>query len=171
LLALCLLILPTRLGWVRFGGSLLLPALVLIVIWEFSRDQVLDRARNFFGVVSVLEERNQDDEVIGYQLMHGRIMHGCQFADPARRREVTSYYGPGSGVRQAIEYLQEFDESIRVGVVGLGAGTVAACARPGDVFRFYEINPAVVRMALEDFTYLQDCQGTYDIVMATGGCR
>jgi hypothetical protein len=90
-------------------------------------------------------------------LLRGRITHGCQFAIPSTRW-ATSYYGDASGLGQAVEFLQQ-SGPIRVGAIGLGVGTVAAYARSGDVFRFYEINPEVIRMAREHFTYLADCPG------------
>ena len=97
-------------------------------------------------------------------LVHGRITHGRQFIDPGKRRWATSYYGPHSGVGRAIACLQK-SGPIRVGAIGLGVGTVAAYARPGDLFRFYEINPEVLRLATQRFTYLADCRGTCEVVL------
>ncbi len=68
-------------------------------------------------------------------------LHGCQFADPAKRHWPTTYYGETSGVGRAILGLQKSGPDSRRRAIGLGVGTLAAYARPGDVFRFYEINP------------------------------
>jgi protein-L-isoaspartate O-methyltransferase len=125
----------------------------------------LDRARNFFGTVAVTQESLSDKPVDRYRvLVNGRIRHGCQFVDPSRRHEPTSYYGEPSGVGRAIRYLQKAGP-IRIGAIGLGTGTLAAYARPGDTLVFYEINPEVVRMARQYFTYLGDCRGELQLVM------
>ena len=125
----------------------------------------IDRARNFFGIVSVNNDHLSEADTDRYRLLiNGRIRHGCQFLDPARRRLPTSYYGKPSGVGRAIRYLQAAGP-IRIGAIGLGAGTLAAYARPGDTLVFYEINPEVVRMARQYFTYLSDCRGDWKVVM------
>ena len=125
----------------------------------------LDRARNFFGVVSVTQENLSDSPADRYRLLvNGRIRHGCQFVDPSKRHIPTSYYGEPSGVGLAIRHLQKAGP-IRIGAIGLGTGTVAAYARPGDTLVFYEINPEVVRMARQYFTYLNDCRGQLQVVM------
>jgi len=83
-------------------------------------------------------------------LGHGGITHGFQWYEPdERRRLITSYFGPGTGVAEVFALLEE-RRPIRAGIVGLGIGTIAAWGREGDHFQFYEINPGVVRIALED---------------------
>ena len=86
--------------------------------------------------------------------MHGVIMHGEQFLAPERRMEPTTYYGPTSGVGRIISIKRDGAKEIRVGVVGLGTGTLAAYGRAGDVYRFYEINPQVIDLAKTEFSYL-----------------
>ncbi|MCE5269220.1 MAG: fused MFS/spermidine synthase [Planctomycetaceae bacterium] len=140
------------------GGSL-----AYLTTWADGLKPPLDRSRNFFGTVTVTEYGIND----GYHelmLTNGRIKHGRQFVDAERRRWPTSYYGEPSGVGRAIRYLQNAGP-LRAGIVGLGAGTIAAYARPGDTFRFYEINPEVLRLARQRFTYLADCRGTCDVVL------
>lgn len=170
-LAAGLLILPGRGGlwrWVRY--SLLLPP-ACIGLWylahgEFKPERPLDRARNFFGIVTVLENDAKSPQWHKYVLMNGRIVHGQQFAAPEKQRFATSYYGTNSGVGLAIKYFQG-SGAVRVGAIGLGIGTLATYARPGDTFRFYEINPEVRRIAEagDRFTYLKNCRGEYQIVM------
>jgi hypothetical protein len=157
---------PGRMRWLRYG-VLLPPAIVglcYVVYWEFDAGLPVDRARNFFGVVTVKEYFADDPERHEFLLKHGRITHGCQFADPVKRRWPTTYYGTPSGVGQAIRYLQK-SGPIRIGAIGLGCGTLAAYARPGDFLCFYEINPEVLRMARAHFTYLADCRGRWDVVL------
>src|SRR5204862_5790387 len=88
---------------------------------------------------------------------HGTINHGEQFLNPMRRRLPTTYYGPNTGVGIAIREKGK-DRAIRVGVIGLGTGTLASYGREGDYFRFYEINPLVLRLARTEFTFLHDCK-------------
>ncbi len=123
---------------------------------------LLKRARNFYGVISVSEYHHgePDDQFIMY---HGAIEHGEQYAAPEKRQIPLTYYGYSSGVGRALAYLQTQKPTMRVGLVGLGAGTIAAYARKGDCYRFYEINPAVRRLADDDgddqyFTYLSDAR-------------
>ncbi|HET9664292.1 MAG TPA: fused MFS/spermidine synthase, partial [Burkholderiales bacterium] len=86
------------------------------------------------------------------RLMHGVIMHGEQYLAPGKQALPTTYYGPDAGVTRLIEARR--GEPVRIGVVGLGAGTLAVYGRAGDVYRFYEINPQVVQIARSEFTFL-----------------
>lgn len=88
-------------------------------------------------------------------IIHGNIVHGLQFISPGLATMPTIYYGPSGAVGRL---LMALPSPRRVGVVGLGVGTLATYARPSDVFRFYEINPTVVHLARTQFTYLRDCQ-------------
>ncbi len=131
-------------------------------IRETARDaRVL--ARNFYGGLKVSDSGPPDDDLAMRTLVHGTITHGRQFLSPARRRQPTTYYGPKSGVGLAL--LARGRRSLRVGVVGLGAGTIAAYGKRGDTYRFYEINPLVVRLADTEFSYLRDSGGKVDIVL------
>jgi spermidine synthase len=122
-------------------------------------------ARNFYGGLRV-QEYNQGTDDETRAIVHGTVTHGMQHTLPSRRREALSYYGPGSGVALAAAHLRH--SSLRVGVIGLGAGSLAAYARPGDVFRFYEINPLVEKLARSEFTFLADCRGKVDVVLGDG---
>jgi hypothetical protein len=114
--------------------------------------------RNFYGVVRV--DRTKES----FTLKHGNVRHGHQFADVERRDQPTTYYGYDSGVGIAIAQ-HKANEPKRVGVIGLGAGTLAVYAKPDDYFRMYEINPAVIRMANKYFTYLSDCKGKVETIV------
>ena len=120
--------------------------------------RLIDRERNFFGVIFVTDVKEPGDPDEPFRaLINGSIRHGSQFRDPAKRRLPTSYYGESSGVGRAIRYLQKAGP-VHIGAIGLGTGTLATYVRPGDSLVFYEINPAVVRMAEQYFTYLSDCR-------------
>ena len=117
--------------------------------------------RNFYGGLRVMEyHKGTEDE--SRTLVHGTITHGVQFTSPQRSREAISYYGPTSGVGMVLKYMRR--SPMKVGVIGLGAGSLAVYARPGDLFRFYEINPLVKRLAREKFTYLSECEGKVEVV-------
>jgi hypothetical protein len=109
-------------------------------------------ARNFYGTLRVKDLGDPSEEDGVRRLMHGVIMHGEQFLAPGRSLEPTTYYGPGSGVTRALKSAAA--APVRVGIVGLGAGTLATYGRPGDVYRFYEINPQVVEIAQKEFSFL-----------------
>jgi SAM-dependent methyltransferase len=120
--------------------------------------------RNFYGVVRVKDigDAKTDSDAVR-SLIHGVIMHGEQRLDPARRMEPTSYYGPRSGVGLAIALAPE--EPRHVGVIGLGVGTLATYGRPGDRYRMYEINPQVVDIAWQWFSYLKDSKAAIEVVL------
>ena len=98
------------------------------------------------------------------RLMNGTIDHGLQFLSPQFRRRPTSYYSENSGVGIALKAIAP-QGPLHVGLIGLGAGTLAAYGRPGDRYTFYEINPLDVRIAREQFTFLRDSPATIDIVI------
>jgi SAM-dependent methyltransferase len=117
--------------------------------------------RNFYGTLRVRDTGSGEDAV--RRLMHGVIMHGEQYLSGRRRTEPTTYYGPRSGVGLAIRGLAS--RPLRVAVIGLGTGTLATYGRPGDVYRFYEINPAVIEVAQKDFSYLSDSKAKVETVL------
>ena len=123
--------------------------------------------RNFFGVLDV-SARGQEEAVM-LVLRHGRTVHGVQQLSPERGRGPNTYYLPESGIGQALNgHARRRYGSLRIGVVGLGAGTIAAYGRAGDYLRFYEINPAVARLSQSErplFTYLRDSPAQIDVVL------
>ncbi|HEV2687926.1 MAG TPA: fused MFS/spermidine synthase, partial [Bryobacteraceae bacterium] len=116
--------------------------------------------RNFYGILRVTERTDVGGP--RRELRHGRILHGSQFLN-AKRDLATTYYGPHSGAATVLNALDKPNR--RVAIVGLGAGTMAAWGRPGDTFRFYEINPDVERMARTWFTFLQDSRARTEVVL------
>jgi hypothetical protein len=117
--------------------------------------------RNFYGVLQV-EVDDRDDAIV---LRHGRVMHGLQLRTPGEQRTPTMYYGVNTGVGRALAELRGRKPMLRVGLVGLGVGTLAAYGQAGDEFRFYEINDNVERLAQEHFTFLKDSAADVEIVM------
>jgi len=90
-------------------------------------------------------------------------MHGEQNLAEGKRNEPTTYYGETSGIARAIKTLDK--SALRVGVIGLGTGTLAAYGRKGDVYRFYEINPQVVDVARSEFSFLGDSGAAIETVL------
>lgn len=125
-------------------------------------DSTIEARRNFYGVLRVQET---GDEANGRrrQLVHGNIMHGKQYLADDLRRQATSYYSASSGVGRVIEGLHPRLAPIRVGVIGLGAGTLATYGATGDVYRFYDINPGVIDIAKRNFSYLSDSAATIEL--------
>jgi SAM-dependent methyltransferase len=121
--------------------------------------------RNYYGVVRVKESQgNPADPGTRYRsLVHGSILHGEQWLSEKYRRSATTYYKTGSGIGRTLLAFE--GKPIRVGVIGLGAGTLAAYADADDAYTFYDIDPAVVRVARSWFTYLGDSSGKVDVVL------
>jgi SAM-dependent methyltransferase len=132
--------------------------------------------RNFYGVLRVIDGTTPNVEIIRgnsveqqgedphyRSLVNGTINHGLQFFAESRRHWATTYYGPSSGIGIALEGAGK-SGPLRVGIIGLGAGTTAVYGRAGDHFTYYDINPLVIQIAQQQFTFLKDSPATIDIV-------
>ncbi len=155
---------PAALRAAVVGTALFAGGLAAALAWIYadlaSGTRVL--ARNFYAALRVSDSGSGLDA--SRVLTHGTITHGKQFRDPSRREWPTTYYGETSGVGRAIEALRAAGP-VRIGVIGLGAGTLAAYGRAGDAVRIYEINPQVIELALREFTYLADTKARLEIVL------
>ena len=120
-------------------------------------DTTIVTARNFYAVLRV-QEYGTSDASRHRSLVSGTIMHGIQYDAPQFRHDASSYYTTASGIGRLLETLHPRMDPLRVGVIGLGAGTLAAYGTPGDLYRFYDINPAVIAIAKRYFTYLSDSE-------------
>jgi SAM-dependent methyltransferase len=120
--------------------------------------------RNFYGSLRVQDStEGADKETWTRTLIHGTINHGLQFLSDERYLLPTTYYGPNSGIGLAIANTWQMNH--RVGLIGLGTGTLSSYARKGDYYRIYEINPLVLDIARSEFRYLKSCRGTCDVVL------
>jgi hypothetical protein len=176
LLALIVAIEDPELPWRE--ALVTLPAVSLMAgtaaMWAFLGRSALDSVsgyrvaqRNFYGTLRVRQE-GVDGAWDSYRtLLHGSIDHGEQWRHPARRREQLTYYCSDSGIGRAIR-INRTGRPQKIGVLGLGAGSMASFGRTGDDYRFYEINPEVPRLASTEFTYLADCPAAKQIVMGDG---
>jgi hypothetical protein len=119
--------------------------------------------RNFYGILRVSELPSPDGNGTIRFLTHGGTRHGQQFMDADRRRIPTTYFAHSCGIGILLDELSQ-EPPRRMGVIGLGAGILAAYGRSGDVIRFYELNPQVIKVARRDFTFLSDSRSTIEIV-------
>ena len=147
--------------WLLLGLLALAAALRLQA--RRSDENIVSRSRNFYGTLKVCEYRRDEPEEHYFLLQHGRITHGLQFVDPVRARWATTYYSQGSGVALGIRALP--NGARRIGVVGLGTGSLAVFGRAGDYLRIYDINPDVERLATSRFTYLRNCPARVEIAL------
>jgi spermidine synthase len=164
---------PEIAEWFR-GWRMALPlagaaatAVMAVYLGREIRDQAQDSRvleRNFYGALRVrdIEAANGLNTVRG--LTNGTINHGEEYLYVPKRRMPTTYYGPQTGVGVAIREKQKKGH-IRVGVVGLGTGTIAAYGHLGDYYRYYEINPLVPPIATGQFFFLPNCPAKLDIAM------
>jgi hypothetical protein len=156
-------------AWAFFYLALLALIIVLGVQIRSTLKDTVTMRRNFFGVLKVLEDGKDDSKEHRTVLMHGRIEHGYQFTTQDKQYWPTSYFGPNSGVGIAIRFhpkrIDPARRCLRVGVVGLGTGTIAAYGEAGDYFRFYEINPDVLELCNRYFSYRKDSPAQVDVVL------
>lgn len=175
-----------RLAWGAGAGALLavllsgrrvpfaVSILLLLLVGELEKARTSDtrelrRDRTFFGVLVVEEDHGPNGRE--HRLMHGTTNHGYQIMEDAFRALPTTYYhraGPVGDVMEAMRHRRT-----RVGVVGLGSGTIAAYARPGDAYTYFEIDPGVQRIAEDPrlFTYLPDARSrgaSVEIILGDG---
>jgi MFS family permease len=129
--------------------------------FRYQRD-VRVASRSFYGVLRVKEYGIVGDESHLRRLVHGAIMHGEQYLHESLRAKPTTYYHPESGIGAVLGSLGA--PPARVGVIGLGTGTIASYGRTGDVYRFYEIDEEVMQVAMREFTYLRDSKAKIDLV-------
>ncbi len=134
----------SRFPWQPVAG-VLLTAVFGILVYRYVQvraTQILYRERNFYGIKSVINE----PETVG--LLSGSTLHGRQFKNPALRNIPLSYYRTESGIGLLLNsYPRGNSGNLRVGVIGMGAGTLAAYGHRGDYYRFYEIDPATVELS------------------------
>ncbi len=169
LMALALLLAARMQGHVRWAGALIAvvtAALSMRAAYDYTEGmRVMER--DFYGVVRTADH----PEPVPYRSMyHGGIMHGGQLLGDSFANTPADYFSPGSGYGRVFQSLREMQPGrpLQVGVIGLGAGVIAAWMKPGDRLVFYEISPRVVDIARREFTFLQDTAARTELVMGDG---
>jgi spermidine synthase len=150
-------------AWRFFWPAASIALLAVVVLQERAdRENAIVQVRSFYGTLRVTEELT-DEAGTFRTLIHGTIQHGTQFmASEELRRLPTTYYSRDSGVGLALDNCCK-GRARRVADIGLGTGTLAAYGEPGDVFRFYEIDPRVEIIAKNVFTYLRESRAKIEI--------
>ncbi|HET9284688.1 MAG TPA: fused MFS/spermidine synthase [Candidatus Angelobacter sp.] len=145
--------------------SIVTAAMLVVVVLQVRAygENTIVQVRSFYGTMRVQQETTDEGEMYR-TLVHGTIQHGTQyFGDDEDRTSPTTYYVHNAGIGLALDWCCN-GKPRRVGVVGLGAGTLAAYGKPGDVFRFYEIDPRVETIARNAFTYLRESKAKIELV-------
>ncbi len=150
-----------RIFWAALAVWLVWVGVAQARAWQ---QNTLAQLRSFYGTLRVTETHWPPLAGTTRTLYHGTIQHGVQFYANGMRTQPLSYYAPSSGLGLALRLCCR-GRTKRVGIVGLGAGTIAAYGQPGDTFRFFEIDPLVERIARELFTYLRDTPARTDVVL------
>ncbi len=156
----------------RFVFTVFVLTTVMLSILGTYFSGALYSKRNFYGVVRVREEVPEGSMEPAYMMSHGITVHGLQFISPALRQVPTTYYVLDSGAGLAILNHPRAGHGQRVGMLGVGAGTLAAYGLPGDTYRLYEINPVVVALAEGQggyFSFVRDSDA--DVTMILGDAR
>ena len=151
-----------RMLWVTMSAGM---AFVLGENWIQYHENSLALRRSFYGALRVVQSPHAGLEQ-ARTLFHGTIEHGAQYLWPPLRERATTYYGPDSGI--GVLLREGFPATKRVGLIGLGVGTLAAYSQPGDTFRFYEINRQDIDIAEALFFYLREAKARVDIVEGDG---
>ncbi len=155
-----------RMRWLGIAATLVTALFVGRGVYDYS-EGVRVMERDFYGVVRTADH----DSPVRYRSMyHGGIMHGGQLLDDSFRSMPADYFGPGSGYGRVFASLREMQpkKPLSVGVIGLGAGVLAAWMKPGDRLVFYEISPRVVEIAKREFTFLNDSSGKIEVILGDG---
>ncbi|TCM20776.1 hypothetical protein EDF56_102439 [Novosphingobium sp. PhB165] len=152
------------------GAFLTVLAMAMVAqggIWTIRATLAGDRTRSYFGIYTVHDRQEERLRT----LAHGTTLHGEQSLDPAHAHDALTYYGPGSGVSLALAATPALQgPHARVGVVGLGTGSLACRSQPGQHWTFFEIDPVVLRFSTSGrFTFLRDC--TPDARVVIGDAR
>ena len=146
--------------------ALVATILLAIPLWieaRTNRGLIIAKSRNFYGVLKLYEDQVDDPWLHSYLLQCGEITHGIQLVHPKLQQAPVSYYSERSGIGRLMRALPPAPR--RIGVIGLGTGSMAAYAYAGDTVRFYEINPAVRHFAETSFAFLSGTTGRVEIVM------
>ncbi len=125
---------------------------------EFLKDDTMAMARNFYGTLRVKSSGDEAESRTMRKLVHGVIKHGEQFTAASERSRITSYYGEVSGIGAALNFYDRPGAKRKVGVIGVGVGTLVGYGGLGDEFVLYELNPQVFDYAKSHFWYLNSAQ-------------
>jgi hypothetical protein len=156
-------------GWALVALSLLMCGYLYFIgvdIYEMVEGyRVVER--NFYGQLRVVDSGDPkvDDDAVR-RFIHGTINHGEQSLVPEYRTKPITYFCEPTGIGRAMRAQEGAPR--RIGILGLGCGTLAAYGRPGDTLRIYEINPLVIGIANREFSYLRDTPAKVEVALGDG---
>ncbi len=150
---------PLRVLWV--GVAACMAAVFVTNVNSYHHDALLV-TRNFYGSLRVVQSPHAGPEQTR-TLYHGTIEHGAQFLWAEKQHRPLTYYGRDSGIGILLRECLP-DAPRRVGVIGLGTGTLAAFGQPGDTFVFYELNPQVITIAHSLFWFIRQSPAQVRVV-------
>lgn len=141
-------------------------AMLLALSWLRIDDHIAEssgadaRLRNFYGTLKVFSHPEE-----GYRsMLHGQIVHGRQLMAPDKAGEPTAYYSTDGGAGKALQ-IKAAGGPLRVGVIGLGVGTLVTYGRKNDYYRLYDIDPLVIDIARKHFSFLSRTAAATEIVL------
>ncbi len=167
LTAVLILVVTWNAGWAErllWSAGAVLGVFLLFTLYTAYTHDALFRGRNFYGSLRVKQSQLPPQAFLSRTLFNGAIQHGMQWFSTEYHHAPLTYYTPDSGVGLALDRCCDPTHPRRIGIIGLGAGTLAAYGRPGDQLRFYEINPLVTDVAQHLFTYTRDTPATVTVV-------
>jgi hypothetical protein len=148
----------------------ILLAVGFVILSEvFEGDEVIDRRRNFYGVIQVEEADDDDAKAARYIMKQAGERQGEQFQAAELRDRAPCDFDQNSGIGRTMTFLQGRNPAgLRIGVVGLGVGMLVSQGREQDSYQYYELNPQVPKLATEDFSFLKDTKSKVSIVLGDG---
>ena len=141
--------------------------LMLAVVSRYASGSLYSK-RNFYGVIRVHKLNPDGATEPAYVMSHGITVHGLQFIDPELQKVPTTYYVREGGAGLALLHHPRFGKGLKVGLLGLGAGTLVSYGQPGDEYRLYEINPVVIDLAEGQrnyFSFLSDSEANVTAIL------
>ncbi len=151
----------------RFVFTVFVLVTVMLAVLSTFFSGALFSKRNFYGVIRVREAIPDGSRETAYVMSHGITVHGMQFINPEMRDLPTTYYVRDGGAGLAILNHPRYGQGLRVGMLGVGTGTLAAYGQPGDVYRLYEINPVVIDLAEGQggyFSFVEDSKADVNLI-------
>ena len=134
---------------------------------------LVERVRNFYGVVKILREVDDETKQSSLVMQQAGVDQGAQYQSPTRRMEPACGFDAASALGLAVAHnarrrMDGPSAPLRIGVVGLGAGMIAAHGQPDDTMRYYELNPAVLALVDRHFTFLKEGKAKTDVLLGDG---
>ena len=158
------------LKWAAGTWALVSVAFIALLVFHIHswKENVIEVTRDFYGILKIREYPPKPGHPVRERsLTHGSILHGSQIVNNEQSRKIpTTYFSKYSGIGLGIDgYPRDNQQGIHIGIIGMGVGTIAALCEKGDKIRFYELNPGVVEIAKNHFSFLEDTGASWQVVI------